>query len=50
MHRRVTIIIMLIMSVLGIHAEDSIKVSAADLKALFQRVERGWFPKNPNKT
>ena len=40
MYKRIIAIIMLISCVLGMRAEDSIKVSAMDLKALLQRVER----------
>ena len=40
MRRQTFLFIALIMSVLCAHADDSIKVSSADLKALTQRVER----------
>lgn len=40
MYRQTIIAISLILCVLGARAEDSIKVSAADLQALIQRVER----------
>ena len=38
--RQAIIVIVLILCALGVYAEDSIKVSAADLQALMQRVER----------
>ena len=40
MKRKVIISILLILCVLCVRAEDSIKVSATDLQALMQRVER----------
>jgi hypothetical protein len=40
MRKRTILFILLILCVLGLHAEDSIKVSATDLQALMQRVER----------
>ena len=40
MKRQAIILIALILCVLGAHAEDSIKVSAADMQALIQRIER----------
>ena len=40
MKRQTILFISFILCVLCIHAEDSIKVSAADLQALIQRVER----------
>lgn len=40
LHRATLPVILLISSVLHIHADDSIKVSQADLQALLQRVER----------
>ena len=39
-HTHSILLILLIMSALTMHAEDSIKVSATDLQALIQRVER----------
>ena len=40
MHKQTIISILLILCALGVRAEDSIKVSATDLQALMQRVER----------
>ena len=40
MRRQAIVIISLILCALGVRAEDSIKVSATDLQALMQRVER----------
>ena len=40
MKQKAIIFILLITCALGVHAEDSIKVSAADLQALIRRVER----------
>ena len=40
MRKQAIITILLILCALGVRAEDSIKVSAADLQALVQRVER----------
>ena len=40
MNKQIIVAISLIFSALAVHAEDSIKVSAADLQALMQRVER----------
>jgi len=49
--RRIIISILLIICVLSAHAEDSIKVSAADLQTLMQRVERlEQAQANPNKS
>lgn len=50
MKQRIVFFIALIISALGVRAEDSIKVSAADLQALIQRVERlEQQAENPNK-
>ena len=50
MYKRTIIFILLILCALGVRAEDSIKVSATDLKALMQRVERlEQAQANPNK-
>lgn len=40
MNKQKVVIILLITCALGVHADDSIKVSASDLKALIERVER----------
>lgn len=40
MFRQTSIVILLVLCTLGVHADDSIKVSSADLKALLRRVER----------
>ena len=50
MYKQTIISILLILCALGVRAEDSIKVSATDLKALMQRVERlEQAQANPNK-
>ena len=40
MNKQKVVIMLLITCALGVHADDSIKVSASDLKALIERVER----------
>ena len=40
MNKQKVVMILLITCALGVHADDSIKVSASDLKALIERVER----------
>ena len=40
MYKQLVVVVLLIMCALPMRAEDSIKVSTADLKALIQRVER----------
>ena len=50
MYKQTIISILLISCAICAHAEDSIKVSAADLQALMQRVERlEQAQANPNK-